>query len=82
MIFVVDNVQIITSETNRQQLDQKGFIWQQQFIDTIGIERFKELEIMAEDKSLKNTLMSGEEYQKIFDDFRSLNKEKEKELAL
>ena len=82
MIFVHDNVWPITSETNRQQLDQKGFIRQQQFIATIGIERFQELEAMAENKLLKNSITGSVQYQEIFDTFRALNKEKEKELAL
>lgn len=80
MIFCIDNVRPITEWTNYQQLDNLGFIRQEQFIKQIWQSRFEELDKMAIDKATKNELSTPMFYQTTYDTFKSLNKERQKKL--
>lgn len=80
LVFNLHNIQPITNETNRIQGSEIGYTWKDWLIKAIGQENYELLVQQSKDKSLKNQLRSREEYQQIYDTFRSLNKERQKQL--
>ena len=78
MIFIKENVWPITEWTNYTQLDRIWYIWTEQFIKAVWMEKYNELEGISTNKILKNELTPPQYYQNIYDISKELNK-KEKE---